>query len=310
MSYAESCLWMKFNDILNHKKAINEKTYYQLKNYVKQHIIEYDYSKKGFTYRPIFSITLEKRIIFNSFFEEIGKNYYFKSNLIAMNKDYPKLKDLENEMNGILNLNKMNHGIITKLELRSTISINLDLSLICQFCVKDCGNYSVYYCPFCNFFICDKCEKELAKRFLNKELEEERYKSCIFHNLIYIPYAENTKMSKKNLWIDRHKIGYNIFKENNEINTKNFFCNTCNKSFSKYRYMCLNCRGPELFYDVNNNGYVDICMGCIKGQFPRNNKEKRMLDLFGEDIMNDEGHDMKTHIYLRILVSSGYYYLY
>ena len=73
--------------------------------------------------------------------------------------------------------------------------------------------------------------------------------------------------------------------------------------------MCLNCRGPELFYDVNNNGYVDLCINCIKGHFPKNNRGKRVFDTFGEDILNDEGHDMKTHIYLRILVSSGYYYI-
>ena len=88
----------------------------------------------------------------------------------------------------------------------------------------------------------------------------------------------------------------------------------CKENYETNRFMCLNCRGPEVFYDIENSGYIDICEFCVekytsyyKAEVQENDSNlQRSLE---EEILNDEEHHMRNHVYLRIYKSSGYYYL-
>ena len=172
--------------------------------------------------------------------------------------------------------------------------------------------FSVFFCPYCKYFICEKCGKELSNNTTNNN-RYNSYQSCINHNIILLIDIKAIKKSKTNLTFDTFKIGDNLFKDFKFVPSAYFFCNLCHKDYKTNRFMCLNCRGPEIFYDVENNGYVDICEFCILKHIAFSkeleSKESTIMSVFEKEIYADEEHQMRSHVYFRLNASSGFYYL-
>ena len=107
--------------------------------------------------------------------------------------------------------------------------------------------------------------------------------------------------------IEEFRLGNNkIFNEN--IQTHKARCNFCEQSIIKsYRYLCLNC--PQV-----GKAFTDICqkcMDCLRYKENNINEDIKVNNvIFKEEIlsrMEDDGHEMESHIYLRICFGDCYW---
>ena len=111
------------------------------------------------------------------------------------------------------------------------------------------------------------------------------------------------------------KLGNNLFKDylKNNLFKNNYECNLCRVPYDNSRFMCLNCRGPEVYYDIENAGYIDMCINCYR-KFSvyyknKNENDDNIFKAIEDEILRTDGHDIRNHVYLRIPSSSGAYYI-
>ena len=335
LGFSSNMLIEKVFGLLNKKKKIDEKTYYQLKKCFKTNIPDYDYSK-NIKYKPTFKISLEKRIIYNDKMSIIDNLYFVKGNLMINDNDYNSLTSLLGE---IKNSTDLKTDFIGQKRILSTFTINLQLNNNCHFCKKGCGNFNVYYCPYCNIFICEKCGTEIASVLHHKEKPKKEnpisksifgqvfslvmekgvdkffvtYKQCVYHNLAVIVNVESALKAGTNLTFSFNKFGYNLFASfPGKSETKNNFgCSICKKASSETKFTCLNCKAYDLYYDtIDTNGFVDYCEKCFKNvseSFRNLDGSISLGNVYAEDELNEENHHSRDHIYVRYCYNSGYY---
>lgn len=72
-------------------------------------------------------------------------------------------------------------------------------------------------------------------------------------------------------------------------------CNLCRNEIVGQRYICLTCR-------PSSGDTCDFCSDCFN--VFRNPQHKEYID-FAERILEKDGHDCKSHVYLRLNFSTG-----
>jgi len=318
----------KIEKLLYRKHKIDEKCYYSLKNYLKKSIIDYKYYTE-FDYKPTFKISLEKRSVYNHELKITDQLYYLKSVIKVYDIDNHKFLPFENDINNLLSY----HGFIFDIKYYKTIiptkRLELDLNkLLCKICGKDCGFNSVYFCPTCDSFLCETCANEqlqILKNDLNEKDDEEKESTnenvkmklgdCLYHNYIFIFDIQSTRDNNKNLYLNKLKIGFNMFKTHYKFDgfLNSFICNICRNNFNDERFVCLNCKETDVLYDNDYAGYCDICKNCVKNfsdYFKSENKNdtQNIFSLIEKEMKNSEFHDVRNHVYLRIPFSTGNYY--
>ena len=331
----------KIYSLLNKKRQIDKNTYSSIKKYSKIKIPDHDYS--SLKYKPKLNITLEKRSIYNDKMINLENQYYVKGNLMINDTDYNYLSNLLDELKSLTDLNT---DFIEQKIILPTFTINLKNENSCKFCRKDCGNFNVYYCPYCNEFICEKCAGELAIVLQQKEKSKHSnssesknssknilgkmlsmvidkgidkhyniYKDCIYHNFLVIMNVDRVLKANTNLTLSYHLVGYNMFAEFfSKADIKNrFTCNICNKSLTETKYTCVNCKSFDIYYDTGvSSGFFDICEKCFKNFSELNKSDERKFSLtnvFAEEDYINKNHHYSEHIYARYCFSSGFYYL-
>ena len=332
----------KIFDLINRKREISREIYYKIKKTVKNFIPDYDYS--AIKYKPTFNISLEKRTIYNDKMSDLNVKYFVKGNLKINDKD---ANHLDNILLELKNCTEYGIDFIDQKTILPTFSIDVKTENLCKFCKKECGNFNVYFCPYCNEFICERCANEIVvvlqqkeKGKTTKEAESNSssntsifgkminmviekgvdkhftiYKQCIFHNLLVIMNIEKIIKAGTNLTFSFRKFGYNMF---GEFITKpdiknNFSCTYCRKTYTNTRYSCLNCKSFDLYYDtVDTNGFIDVCEKCFKNFSDlnkSNNSEISLARVYADEELENENHHFSDHIYARYCYNSGFYFL-
>ena len=181
-------------------------------------------------------------------------------------------------------------------ELSKIKKNNVEFGSKCSACNKYLNPYDPqYYCHFCKLWFCEKCGDK------DDSIQKKRSYLLIHpHNLVWINVLLNTGMKN----IDEYKFGRNItFQES--IQQFNAICNLCKSSVNGgFRYICLNCRpGP-----VKHSGLMDVCetcMNCLRGK--KGNLNILMNNKNFLKTMEDEGHEIESHIFLRVCFGDNYY---
>ncbi len=235
----------------------------------------YFYPFAKFTYKPGIKVVLEKKTYYSDL-NVLKISYFVSANAKIKKNDFSYIESLINKINTLVDFSdKPCSSIFYSVDLLSTLTIrdkeNKDL---CKYCNMELGNYMVYYCYFCNVFICNTCARNISKFVIkfgqNVKLPDELLEClCLQHNLILIIDYEETKKNKSLQDIEVGKIGKNYFNAvpQSDFYDLGFICSYCLESlYTGIRYVCLNCRGSDILYrcaDDNFSGYIDICESCF-----------------------------------------------
>jgi hypothetical protein len=108
---------------------------------------------------------------------DLNVKYFVKGNLKINDKD---ANHLDNILLELKNCTEYGIDFIDQKTILPTFSIDVKTENLCKFCKKECGNFNVYFCPYCNEFICERCANEIVVVLQQKEKKNssERTFSC------------------------------------------------------------------------------------------------------------------------------------
>ena len=152
-----------------------------------------------------------------------------------------------------------------------------------------------YYCYFCKVWYCEKCGE--------KDESMSQVGSLRFidpHNLVWINVSKEDGMKN----IDEYKFGKGYF-FNRNIQNYGGICNCCRNNIDGgFRYICLSCRpGPK----IKGVGFVDVCHMCMNILKGKNSSYKKVSVLKMIMKLEEGGHDVESHVFLRICLGDNYY---
>ena len=76
----------------------------------------------------------------------------------------------------------------------------------------------------------------------------------------------------------------------------------CKNRIIGYRWVCLSCRPGK----ITNEGLVDICNSCMRSlRIPKTPECEKVVNILAE-----EGHVHRRHIFFRVALGSGNYWKY
>ena len=190
------------------------------------------------------------------------------------------------------------HSIISKDQIETSLELMKILKITsgsnCSKCSVGIVEDYQYYCHICNLYYCLACGNKVDESKSGME------KLIDIHNLIFIPKLNDYS----NIIVDVDRLGKNLASSNKEISDRNHeaYCNGGCDSFSETsRFVCLTCN-PGVCRNMN-----DYCQACIN-IFINPNHESYVEKM--NDIMENDKHDIKNHVYLRLWYSSGSYHNY
>jgi len=228
------------------------------------------------------------------------KKEIFSDNDIIKQEDSKDSKDLikkkiftplsENKFKKEL-FNKLSKDKVQLIEEENLKTIDIKIGGLCSKCLCKIENKSRhYFCYWCQIYFCRECGADFDLSKSGLEVLPH------IHNLIRIQ-VNNESSSMKN--IDFYKLGNNYYTSNLIFHQRHFntFCNLCKMpTTNSARYLCLSCR-PGTF---KKEGYVDLCEFCV-------NNQNNSSNLYLINNCFKSCHDPKTHIFLRLYYSSGFY---
>jgi len=305
----------KIENYFNKKEEISENEYKNLKLYGNKELVCFDYNSLGFKYRPGILLSLQKKYIYiNDTDNLVDIKYYARVSCSIKAGNYNIINYFRHEFTKIVHKNifKINN-------IHKTYVIDKEKVNICYFCYNSIPlKGKIYFCYFCEKFICDSCglltDKVCENEYEIENIDENKskiMKMCIFeHNLSIIPNITKVIECGNNV-IERWRFGYNLHIPKlyiKETHLFGFVCSLCNELIKseEFRYICLNCRGPEIFnsFGPRLDGFVDFCKICVQKIL---NKDNGYTD---NEIYQVEGHYFDSHVYLRLCFLNGSYFNY
>jgi hypothetical protein len=304
----------KIEYYFNKKEEISENEYKNLKLYGNKELVCFDYNILGVRYRPGILLSLQKKYIIDDKNNVVMKKYYARVSTYIRADNYYIINHFKHEFNKIVHRN-----ILKINNIYETYVIDKEKVNLCYFCYHAIAlTAKIYFCYFCEKFICESCglltDKICENEYEIENIDENRskiMKLCIFdHNLSIIPNI-NKVIEYGNNVIERWRFGNNLhipklyIKETHHFG---FVCSLCNELIKseEFRYICLNCRGPEIFnsFGARLDGFVDLCKICFDKIL---NKDNGYTD---NEINKIEGHLVNSHVYLRLCFLNGSYFNY
>ena len=203
-------------------------------------------------------------------------------------KDYSKFVEMIDK--------EVNSKLISKealnLDIKTINTIDLNFGQKCMKCSKILSDKEAqFFCFKCSFYYCVECgdKTDSTKKFLKKYLHP--------HNMIYIKVSNSSGMKD----IEESKLGQNkildlkLMPGEEEPVNHGANCNFCRNEIVGQRFICLTCR-------PSSGDTCDFCHECFS--VISNPQHKDYAD-FAERIYEKDGHDIKTHVYLRLNFSTG-----
>ena len=141
--------------------------------YVYHPICSYFNYSKDFKYKPKFNISIEKRLDFNDKIDLLETKYFMNSSILVYQNDSIKLIQFESDLYNILISNGIKFDFNLYKKIIPTLKLELDSNFVCKFCNKECGNYNVYFCPYCKHYICEDCGNEHLSNLMAIQEDEE-----------------------------------------------------------------------------------------------------------------------------------------
>ncbi len=178
------------------------------------------------------------------------------------------------------------------IDIKTINTIDLGFGQKCIKCSKKLSDKDAqYFCFKCSFYYCEECGEKVdsTKKFLKKYTHP--------HNLIYIKVSNNTGLKD----IEETRLGNNricdikLFPGEEDPLNHGASCNLCRNEIIGQRFICLTCR-------PSSGDTCDFCYECFN--VFRNPQHKDYAD-FSERILQKDGHNCKSHIYLRLNFSTS-----
>ena len=246
--------------------------------------------KEGLKYNPKLNIELSKVIVFDSGVNVQEEKITNPELSFGIRKsDLSKLNPILSRIYEVVPANKIKE----KKNIIETFDIPWGTE--CNACKKELKPFDQqYYCAACKIHFCVECgDKDDNTKVGNERLVHP-------HNMIWINISNEEGLKD----IDEYKIGKNLaYTENCQSFAAS--CNGCGGGVGGgYRFICISCRpGP-----TRPGGFVDICHNCMATlrikEENEENKEKKTKVLAG---LEEESHDEKSHLWLRICFGNNYY---